>query len=71
LMVVQARAAAYDAISEMITDSRQSTASMVRARLAMRRKRARTLLAPRVRGALEVGMFVPQPARSAACDHGE
>ena len=62
---------AYDARSEMITDCRQSTASMVRARPAKRRKRARALLAPRVCEALEVGMLVPQPARSAACGRDE
>jgi len=70
-MVVQARAATYDASSEMITDSRHSTALTVRARPAKRRERARALLAPRVRGALEVGMLVPQPARSARANDGE
>jgi len=53
-IVVQARAAMYDAPSEMVTDSRQSTASMVRAMPAMRRERARALLVPRARDALEV-----------------
>jgi len=57
-MVVQFAAAVYDAASEMVTDPAQSTASMVRARPAKRRKRARALLALRVRGALTVGMVV-------------
>jgi len=60
----------YDAISEMLTDPRQSTASMVRARPAMRRKRARALLTPRVRGALEV-MFVPACPLGATHVHGD